>query len=91
MTTTFVTGVTGQDGTYLVERLVADGVHVHGLVRPGDEAVHELRRRHPDLVLHEGDLGDLDGLAGLVADVAPDEDLARIAPGHPVFRISPRD
>lgn len=73
MTTTFVTGVTGQDGTYLVERLVADGVQVHGLVRPGDEAVTELRRRHPDVVLHEGDLGDLDGLAALVAEVAPDE------------------
>ncbi len=73
MTTTFVTGVTGQDGTYLVERLLGEGTEVHGLVRPGDEAAPALRRRHPGVVLHEGDLGDLDALAALVADVAPDE------------------
>lgn len=73
MTTTFVTGVTGQDGTYLLERLLEEGTEVHGLVRPGDDAAPALRRRYPGVVLHEGDLGDLDPLAALVADVAPDE------------------
>jgi GDPmannose 4,6-dehydratase len=73
VTTTFVTGITGQDGTYLVERLLGEGVAVHGLVRPGDGAVADLQARHPGVVLHEGDLGDLDRLAGLVEEVAPDE------------------
>ena len=73
MTTTFVTGITGQDGTYLVERLLDEGVQVHGLVRPGDGAVADLQQRHPGVVLHEGDLGDLDRLAGVVEEVAPDE------------------
>lgn len=73
MTTTFVTGITGQDGTYLVDRLLADGTEVHGLVRAGDDGVAALEQRHPGVVLHTGDLGDLDHLAGLVAEVAPDE------------------
>lgn len=76
MTSTFVTGITGQDGTYLVDRLVADGgagSEVHGLVRPGDEGVAALLDRHPGVTLHEGDLGDLEHLAGLVAEIAPDE------------------
>ena len=73
MTTTFVTGVTGQDGTYLVDRLVAEGVEVHGLVRPGDGAAEALVSRHPEVVLHEGDLGDEAALAGLVERIAPDE------------------
>ncbi|GIG36079.1 GDP-mannose 4,6-dehydratase [Cellulomonas pakistanensis] len=73
MTTTFVTGITGQDGTYLVERLLDEGTEVHGLVRPGDGGQSALRARHPGVVLHEGDLGDPDRLAAIVADVAPDE------------------
>lgn len=73
MTTTFVTGITGQDGTYLVDRLLAEGADVHGLVRPGDEGVAALLSRHPGVALHEGDLGDLDHLAGLVAEIAPDQ------------------
>ena len=36
MTTALITGITGQDGSYLAERLLADGVEVHGLVRDGD-------------------------------------------------------
>lgn len=69
-----VTGITGQDGGYLAEQLLAGGVTVHGLVRPGDdEAVAELMSRSPDVVLHEGDLAEPDGVAALVADVAPDE------------------
>jgi GDPmannose 4,6-dehydratase len=70
----FVTGVTGQDGGYLAEQLLAEGSEVHGMVRPGDEvAVRDLKLRAPGVVLHEGDLGDEDRLSRLVADLAPDE------------------
>ncbi|GIG29923.1 GDP-mannose 4,6-dehydratase [Cellulomonas marina] len=68
-----VTGVTGQDGGYLVERLLADGVQVHGLVQSRDGAAADLAAAHPELVLHTGDLADHDGLRGLVDEVEPDE------------------
>ena len=69
----FVTGITGQDGGYLAERLVADGVEVHGLVHPGDPGVEPLRARVPDVVLHSGDLTDAVALAGAVQAADPDE------------------
>lgn len=68
-----VTGVTGQDGSYLAERLVAEGALVHGLVRPGDPAAADLARRIPGIALHTGDLADAGSLAGLVAEVGPHE------------------
>lgn len=73
-TVALVTGVTGQDGGYLVEQLLDEGVVVHGMVRPGDTAaVDELVARTPDVILHEGDLADAARLADLVAEVSPDE------------------
>ena len=73
MPTALVTGITGQDGSYLAERLVAEGVEVHGLVRAGDPATAGLARELPGVHLHEGDLADGPGLAALVARVEPDE------------------
>ncbi|WP_040338430.1 GDP-mannose 4,6-dehydratase [Candidatus Blastococcus massiliensis] len=67
-----VTGASGQDGSYLVERLLAEGAEVHALVRAADEeqgpfvlpqAVHR----------HVGDLGDGAGLESVVAEVEPTE------------------
>lgn len=70
----FITGITGQDGGYLAEQLLAEGLVVHGLVRPGDSAaVDELLGRSPQAMLHEGDLADADRLGALVAEIAPDE------------------
>ncbi|HEV2886873.1 MAG TPA: GDP-mannose 4,6-dehydratase, partial [Jatrophihabitans sp.] len=69
----FVTGITGQDGGYLAERLLAEGVSVHGLVHGHDEQAGELRRRCPEAVLHEGDLTDAGRIRALIAEVAPDE------------------
>ena len=70
----FVTGITGQDGGYLAERLLAEGAEVHGMVRPDDDdAVRDLLSRAPSVVLHEGDLGDADRIGRLVAEIRPDE------------------
>ncbi len=71
--TAFVTGITGQDGGYLAERLLADGVSVHGLVHGHDEQADELLRRSPGVVLHAGDLTDAERLRALIAELAPDE------------------
>ena len=68
-----VTGVTGQDGSYLCERLVADGYEVHGLVQFTDRASEDLRRSNPSVVLHEGDLRDGARLAAVVDASDPDE------------------
>lgn len=67
-----ITGATGQDGSYLVEQLLAEGAEVHALLR--GPATHPGETPLPDQVhQHLGDLRDGPRLAALVADVAPDE------------------
>jgi GDPmannose 4,6-dehydratase len=51
-----ITGITGQDGSYLAEQLVAAGYAVHGLVRP-TSSLHNLAAVREQITLHEGDLG----------------------------------
>jgi GDPmannose 4,6-dehydratase len=77
-----VTGITGQDGSYLAEFLLAKGYAVHGLIRrpsalsaPWGGAAPEnpLTAPPPRAVLHYGDLSDANRLAGLVDRVKPDE------------------
>lgn len=65
-----VTGATGQDGSYLVDRLLQDGWEVHALVRA---AIVDGETAVPDAVqTHLGDLADRESLSGLVATVEPD-------------------
>lgn len=73
MARVLVTGITGQDGSYLAERLLDEGAEVHGLVRHDDTAAHALAQTHPDVHLHPGDLADHESLAALVREVEPDE------------------
>jgi GDPmannose 4,6-dehydratase len=65
-----VTGATGQDGSYLVEQLLAEGTEVHALVREAEAGTAPL----PDVVhRHIGDLAVGSSLEALVADVRPTE------------------
>ena len=73
MTRVLVTGITGQDGGYLTEQLLAEGAEVHGLVHGEGPGSRAFAHAHPDVTLHPGDLADHEGLARLVAEVAPDE------------------
>ena len=68
MTTAFVTGVGGQDGSYLAEELLAAGYAVHGLVAPGEHG-----RVTPGVVLHTADLRDAAALGVLLEQIAPDQ------------------
>jgi len=68
-----ITGITGQDGGYLSERLLAEGDEVHGMVHSTDEAAAGFLASHPGIVLHNGDLGDSAGLRRVVDAVEPDE------------------
>jgi GDPmannose 4,6-dehydratase len=76
-----ITGVTGQDGSYLAELLLHKGYRVHGIKRRSS-SLNTARIDHvyegpqsPDrgFVLHYGDLTDSSNLVGLVAKVQPDE------------------
>lgn len=73
MTVALITGITGQDGSYLLEQLLAEGTEVHGMVRVGDELLPEVRSTLPRIELHFGDLADGDRLASLINEVAPNE------------------
>jgi GDPmannose 4,6-dehydratase len=76
-----ITGITGQDGSYLAELLLEKGYEVHGMVRRsstfGTERIdHIYRDRHLDgtrLFLHYGDLTDGQSITNLVLDIEPDE------------------
>lgn len=66
-----VTGANGQDGGYLVSRLLAEGHEVHGMCHSVDGAAR-LRREHPTVVAHVADLRDDAAIAQLVSEVDPD-------------------
>lgn len=66
----FVTGIGGQDGTYLAERLLADGLEVHALVL---DAEGPPRHCPAQVVLHAGDLGDVEATRRLVLEIEPSE------------------
>ena len=69
-----VTGITGQDGSYLAEFLLAKGYEVHGMVRRSSTSNFQRIAHIQDrIVLHQGDLLDQPSLTNLVADVHPQE------------------
>src|SRR6478752_10370520 len=72
MPTAFITGITGQDGGYLAEQLLAQGSSVHGLVRAAAEVAPTVAA-YPGVLLHVADLTDTAAVAGLLAEIAPDE------------------
>ena len=85
-----ITGVTGQDGSYLSELLLSKGYEVHGLVRRSSSfntgrINHLYQDRHSDDVnfyLHYGDLSDGSRLVSLVGDLKPDEIYNLAAQSH---------
>ena len=85
-----VTGITGQDGSYLAEFLIAKGYEVHGVVRRSSAAsaqrLEHLRRETlgpaPRLVLHDGDMAAGSGLARIVREVRPAEVYNLAAQSH---------
>ena len=69
-----VTGVTGQDGRYLAQLLVAKGYDVVGMVRgQANPKIQMVQEETPELELVEGDLQDLSSLIAVVEQVQPDE------------------
>lgn len=80
-----ITGVTGQDGSYLAEFLLEKGYEVHGIIRRSSVDFRE-RIAHlegtPNFHLHYGDLSDSIGLMGVINTVRPDEIYNLAAQSH---------
>ena len=85
-----ITGITGQDGSYLAELLLDKGYEVHGLVRRSStfgtqriehlyRDIHEVER---PLVLHHGDMADGNGLSRLIREISPTEVYNLAAQSH---------
>jgi len=85
-----ITGVTGQDGSYLAEFLLAKGYQVHGIKRRTslfntdriDHLYQDLHEKNVRLVLHHGDLTDSSSLIRIIKQVQPDEIYNLAAQSH---------
>jgi GDPmannose 4,6-dehydratase len=85
-----VTGITGQDGSYLAELLLSKGYEVHGVVRRAstfnteriDHLYVDPHEGNAKLFLHYGDLNDASSLQTIIRDVAPDEVYNLAAQSH---------
>lgn len=94
MPTALITGITGQDGSYLAEFLLEKGYEVHGIIRRSssfnteriehlylDEWVRDMHRRRL-LTLHYGDMTDTSSLIRIIGEVKPDEIYNLAAQSH---------
>ena len=76
-----ITGITGQDGSYLTEFLLEKGYIVHGIMRRAssfntdriDHLYQDPHVNHRDLILHYGDLSDTSNLVRIIQECQPDE------------------
>jgi len=83
-----ITGVTGQDGAYLAELLLAKGYEVHGIKRRSslfntariDHLYHDVHEKGVPFFLHHGDMTDSSSLTHIIQKVQPDE----------IYNLSPR-
>ncbi len=86
----FITGITGQDGSYLAELLLERGYTVHGLVRRASTfntgRIEHLRKHKQGFHLHYGDLADASSLQAVLSAIKPDEIYNLAAQSH--VRIS---
>ena len=74
MSVALITGITGQDGSYLAELLLEKGYEVHGIVRRSSLInTHRIDHIYDKLILHYGDLTDSTNIIGVIKKVEPDE------------------
>ena len=86
MKTALITGITGQDGSYLAEFLLEKNYKVHGLIRrnstsDGTDRINHLLKL-PTITLHYGDMTDFACIAQLIKDIQPDEIYNLAAQSH---------
>lgn len=80
-----ITGITGQDGSYLAEFLLEKGYEVHGVIRRAScintERIKHLLDRN-EIILHDGDLADSSSIIRIISIVKPDEIYNLAAQSH---------
>ena len=83
-----ITGITGQDGSYLAELLLEKGYEVHGLVRRSStfEFLPNIQHIRHRLVLHYSDLTDGTNLRNLMLKIRPNEVYNLAAQSHEIGR-----
>lgn len=89
MKTALITGINGQDGSYLAEFLLNKGYQVHGILKRNSVAENQTARLDnifEDIILHYGDMTDLSSLISVIQKVMPDEIYNLAAQSH--VRIS---
>ncbi|MGM0214833.1 GDP-mannose 4,6-dehydratase [Enterococcus sp. AZ109] len=80
-----ITGITGQDGSYLAELLIEKGYEVHGIIRRASVSTTERIQHLIDrnlVILHDGDLSDSSSIIRIIAEVKPDEIYNLAAQSH---------
>ena len=85
-----ITGITGQDGSYLAELLLSKGYEVHGVKRRSssfntqrvDHLYQDPHEREPNFILHFGDMTDTSNLMRIVSEIKPDEMYNLAAQSH---------
>ena len=90
MKTALITGITGQDGSYLAELLLEKGYEVHGLIRRSssfntkriDHLYKDPHERNVNLFLHYGDMTDSTNLIRVLQEIQPDEIYNLAAQSH---------
>ena len=73
----FITGITGQDGSYLAELLLEKGYEVHAMIRRSSvfttQRIDHIYDKHDRLFVHHGDLTDSSNIHRLLMNIKPDE------------------
>jgi GDPmannose 4,6-dehydratase len=85
-----ITGITGQDGSYLTELLISKGYEVHGIIRRAssfnthriDHLYEDQLEGHPRMILHYGDMTDSSNLNRLIEKIQPSEIYNLAAQSH---------
>ena len=85
-----ITGITGQDGSYLTELLIQKGYEVHGIIRRAssfntsriDHLYQDQLEGNPQMILHYGDLTDSSNLNRIIEKVEPIEIYNLAAQSH---------
>jgi GDPmannose 4,6-dehydratase len=86
MKTALITGITGQDGSYLAELLLSKGYKVHGIIRRNSTSDCTDRIKEllfdPNIKLHYGDLSDFSNVTSIIQETQPDEVYNLAAQSH---------
>ena len=85
-----ITGITGQDGSYLAELLISKGYEVHGMIRRSssfntgriEHLYQDPFQKNRSLILHYGDMTDTSVISKLINEIKPDEVYNLAAQSH---------